>query len=68
MESHISQRKYLAREYLSTSCVNKFCRDKNRLIYVSLLPLKNFPAFTKSLGTCYILWLSIMEASNNCIS
>lgn len=54
-ESHISQRKYLGREYLSTSCINNFCRDKNRLIYGSLLPVKIFPTFTKSLGTHYIL-------------
>ena len=49
MERHISHRKYLGREFLNTSCVSKFCRDKNRLIYGSFLPLKIFPAFTKSL-------------------
>lgn len=61
MERHISHRKYLGREFFSTSCVYKFCTDKNRLIYGSLLPLKIFPAFTKSLGTRHILWLSLEE-------
>lgn len=57
MEIHISPRKYLGREFLSTSGVCDFCTDKNRLIYGSLLPLKIFPAFTKSLGTYHILRL-----------
>lgn len=61
MERHISQRKYLGREFLNTSHVSKFCRDKNRLIYGSFLPLKIFSAFTKSLGTYHILWLSLKE-------
>lgn len=61
MERHISHRKYVGREFLSTSYVSKFYRDKNRLIYGSLLPLKLFPAFTESLGTCHILWLRLKE-------
>lgn len=57
---HFSQEVFRKR-ILSTACVYNFCRDKNRLIYSSLLPLKIFPAFTKSLGTYRILWLSIMD-------
>lgn len=56
MESPISHKKYLGREFFSTSYVYNFCRDKNRLIYGSLLPLKIFPAFTKiSWNMLYIM-------------